>query len=132
MSEAPSIEAATHQLTELFRQLRSAQQARTTDCPPVDDPAIDHLWHEIHHLTAHGDSHGELEKEKLRQKDQNLVDLTASLARLLRQANWMPLGTVRAFVLVLTALQTIEQILWELKGEKGDPPKPGPDGIEPL
>lgn len=64
------------------------------------------------------------EKEKLRQKDQQLVNLIARLQGVIRNAAWMPQGTAFAFRIVIAALHQIEAILWELKGEEGPIPKP--------
>jgi hypothetical protein len=86
----------------------------------VDLGAIDDLLRQIH-LTPVQD-----EKEKLRQKDQALVNTIGQLQAFIGQAGWMPQGTAHAFRLVIAALMQVEGVLWELKGERGPVPQPQP------
>lgn len=114
MSDQPS-EGSSQILDALFTALEQelGREAFTPDLACIDDLLI-----QIHQTPVQD------EKEKLRKKDQTLVNTIARLQRLVNRAGWMPQGTAGAFRGVIAALKQIENILWELKGEKGPPPKP--------
>lgn len=87
-----------------------------------DSEAFDKLLLELHRADIP-------DPEKLKDKDQTLVDLTAALNRFiqkqLRLRN-LTATEAEAFDKIVKILKVIETILWELKHLPGDPPKPGP------
>ncbi|WDE02790.1 hypothetical protein SG34_015200 [Thalassomonas viridans] len=85
------------------------------DCFSVD--AVDDIMRQFHNTA--GD-----EKEKLRKKDQKFVNGIELLKQFIARQGYMPQNTALAFKLIAALLTIVEHILWELKKEKGDPPKP--------
>lgn len=75
------------------------------------------LLEELHQVS--GD-----EKEKLREKDQILVNNIQIVANKIKAAGWIPQGEAVILINILGLLMLIESILWELKGEKGPIPTP--------
>ena len=96
----------------LFAKLKKAD-------PKTDSDKIMKLITELHQVADDPDK----KKKLLREKDQKLVDLiqtTGEFGKILLQDFAIFLGRL------LLTFDCIESILWELKGEEGDPPKPTP------
>ena len=98
----------------LLAKLRAALDP-SSRCVP--DSGIDEILREFHR--APGD-----ENEKLRQKDQELVNGIATFERYVLGQGYMPQNTMRAFLQVAIIFKLVEGILWELKGVEGEPSKP--------
>ena len=106
----------------------------------TEKQSLDRLFAELHHLTFASPftvDAGQLykvidaihkapqdEKEKLRQKDQTLVNGIEAFRQYLQTQDHMPKGTIVAFLIIVGLLNQIEAILWELKKLPGDPPTP--------
>ena len=105
----------------LLAKLRAALDP-SSRCIP--DSGVDEILREFH--LAPGD-----EKEKLRQKDQELVNIIAAFQGFIAVQGYMPQNTALAFQTLAEMFTLVEGILWELKGEEGEPPKPEPPSPPP-
>ena len=102
--------------------LEKAQATFDPNRPQVPPNLFDELMAQYH------DTPGD-EKEKLREKDQALVNLIALYRNFLFGLGYLPRDTAVLFSTIADLFVMVENILWELKGEKGASPRPNlPDG----
>ena len=85
---------------------------------PESGKDIIRIFEEVHH--GEGD-----DDEKLKEKDELFVAHLRQARAALKDPSlfYLPRGTFALFTIVLDLFEDIEQILWELKGLPGDPPK---------
>ena len=108
--------ASSGRLAAALRRLE--QESRRE---PTDFRALKAALDAVH--AAPGDK-----KEKLREKDQALVDL---FPKLVNDSNAILQALRDFFKDLISSFATIEAILWELKGEEGQPPGPRPPKPSP-
>jgi hypothetical protein len=102
---------------DLFQKLLEESMRDETNLELVSQ-----LLHDIHSTR---DKDAKSRKKKLRNKDRALVNLIQKIRgdRNALLPAFPAFGNF--FIHLLAALETIEAILWELKGEKGPVPNPG-------